>query len=823
MKVITSFTASRASLALLVALSAALGAACPAAPATEALAPPPVAVQAPAAEAFEALRQRWLLQLVGPASLDRRDAGVAARLRSQSDAALRALRQMRREPDAQALWDDLGGFKNPDTLAASALVTSHALRLLTMARAYGTPGSPAYRDARLAEGIAAGLDWLLREQYTAGRPEWGNWWHWQIGTPLRLLDLLTLAGDAVPAPLRQRCLAAIRWYVPDPRTKTRADGTRVHETGANLLDKALVAILGGMLGQDGARVASGRDAIGGTLDYVTADDGFYRDGSFIQHHYFAYAGSYGVVALEDYARLLYLLQGSAWPVTDARVANVYAFARQSFVPLLVDATMPDAFRGRKLSQPSHTDRSAGRAVIAALALLAEQAPPADAAALRAAIKGWLGQDRQLLALLSGEGGDASLPLHELSLLKAIAADASIPPVVQAPGARIYPAMDRAVLRGRGFAAVLSLTSPRTGAFEMGNGENLKGWWTGMGRLALYDADQAQFADSYWPTVDIRRLPGTTTDRSGAGRPQDWKQYANPEAWVGGVALGRYAALGMAFSMREVTGSTLQGRKAWFLLGDRILALGSGITPTGGGAETIVENRRLSDASGARLLVDGQELPNGQRSGARWAHLQDDRAGSRIGYVFPLGTDLVSERSERHGAWRDLHQYASSQDLKNSFQVLSIPHGRPTYAYLLLPGADEAETRAAAAEPGLRIEANDEHAAAVQVPDAGVYAANLWQAGTATRDGKPYVSSSAPVALLVQRSGERMTLTVAEPTQRQAGLVVTFEHPVASVGQLSAGVTVLATAPKLRLRVDTAGAAGSSFTAEFRLPAARPQP
>ncbi|MBV8035139.1 polysaccharide lyase 8 family protein [Roseateles sp.] len=820
MKAISSLAASRALLALLAALTAA----CPAAQLTTAEASTTqVAARAATAEAFNALRQRWLQKLVGPASLDRREPQVASRLRSQSDAALRALQQMHREPGAKALWDDIGDFKNPDTLAASALVTSNAVRLLAMAQAYGTPGSPTYRDVRLAAGISAGLDWLVREQYTAGRREWGNWWHWQIGTPLHLLDLLTLAGDAVPADLRQRCLDAINWYVPDPRTKTRADGTLVHETGANLLDKSLVAILSGMLGQDGARIASGRDAISGSLDYVTTDDGFYRDGSFIQHHYFAYAGSYGVVALEDYARLLYLLHGSFWPVTDPRVANVYAFARESFAPLLIDAAMPDAFRGRKLSQPSHTDRSAGRAVIGALASLAEQAPPADAAALRSAIKGWMAQDRNLVASLSGEGGGANVPLHELSLLKAIAADSSVQPVMEAPGARIYPAMDRAVLRGSGFAAVLSLTSPRTGAFEMGNGENLKGWWTGMGRLALYDADVAQFADSYWPTVDILRLPGTTTDRSGAGRPEAWRQYANPEAWVGGVALGRWAALGMAFSMREVTGSPLRGRKAWFLLGDRILALGSGIAPGAVAAETIVENRRLSDASGARLLVDGQDLPNGRRSDVHWAHLQDDKAGSSIGYVFPLGTDLVTERSERHGTWHDLHAYASKQDLKGSYQVLAIPHGSPAYAYLLLPRAGEAETRAAAAEPGLRIEANDEQAAVVQVPSAGVYAANLWTAGSAAKDGKPYVSSSKPVALLIQRSGDRMKVVVAEPTQREAALELTLEQPVISVGQMDAGVTVLATAPKLRLRVNTAGAAGASFAAEFILPAAMSKP
>lgn len=771
---------------------------------------------APSTDAFDALRLRWLQKLTGPAAMNRQDPAVVRQLQAQADAAWRVLEQMHAEPGAKLLWDDIGDFGNPNTLAASALITSNATRLLTMAQAYGTPGSPAYRDARLGAGLVAGLDWLVREHYTAGRREIGNWWHWQIGTPQRLLDVLTLADDVVPADLRRRCLAAIDWYVPDPRTKTLPGGKVIHETGANLLDKSLVAILSGMLGKDGARVVAGRDAIGGSLDYVTEGDGFYRDGSFIQHSYFAYTGNYGVVALGDYARLLYLMSGSAWPITDARVANVYAFARESFVPLLVDAAMPDAFRGRKLSQPDHTDRRTGRSVMGALALLAEQAPPADAAALRGAIKGWMAQDRDTDA----EGG-AGLPLLEQGLLKAIAADASLRPIVEAPGARIYPSMDRAVLRGTRFAAVLSLTSPRTGAFEMGNGENLKGWWTGMGRLALYDADRSQFADAYWPTVDMLRLPGTTTDRSSGGRPEAWKQYANTEPWVGGVALGRYAALGMAFSMRGVTGSPLKGRKAWFLLGDRILALGSGIAQGQGPTETIVENRRLSDPGGARLLVDGKPLPNGNQSGVRWAHLQDDKAGSSIGYVFPLGADLVTERSERHGAWHDLHEYASKQDLESSYQVVSIPHGSPSYAYLLLPQASEAETRAAAAEPGLRIEANDEQAAAVYLPGQGFYAANLWKAGSAAKDGKTYVRSSAPVALVIERSADRLTLAVAEPTQKESALDLTIEQPVAAVGRLSPGVTVLETAPKLRLRVDTAGAAGRRFTAEFTLPASKP--
>lgn len=149
-------------------------------------------------------------------------------------------------------------------------------------------------------------------------------------------------------------------------------------------------------------------------------------------------------------------------------------------------------------------------------------------------------------------------------------------------------------------------------------------------------------------------------------------------------------------------------------------------------------------------------------------------------------------------------------------MVSIPHGSPHYAYLLLPNASAAATRAAAANPGVRIEANDATAAAVHAPRQGVYAANLWQAGSAPRDGRPYVSSSAPAAVVAVRSGKHLRLVIAEPTQRAAALEVALAQPVAAVGKLAPGVTVLQQAPQLRLRIDTAGAAGAGFEAEFTL-------
>jgi hyaluronate lyase len=772
-----------------------------------------------AQDRFDALRARWQEQLGGAQSLNRADPDVAAQLQARARTARRWLEQM--HADGSRLWDDAAAFDDPKGLQASAAVTSNALRLQQMALAYGTPGTSSYHDAALGKATLAGLDWLVSHHYRAGKPAMGNWWDWQIGTPQRLLDVLSLMYAETPPDLRARVLAAVNWYVPDARYRTRDDGTldaRNAETGANLLDKALVNILSGMLGRDAARVTLGRDAIGGTLDFVQQGDGFYRDGSFVQHSYVPYTGSYGAVALADYARLLHLLSQSAWPITDARLAHVFLWARDSYLPWFIDGAMPDALRGRKIATPSHTEHSVGRSMAANLSVLAESAPATDAALLRAAIRGWRARDRSFArGYLGAPGGDemSGLSLYELGVLKAIAADAAIPAAPEPAGARLFASMDRAILRGAGFAAVLSMASPRISAFESGNGENLQPWWTGMGMLSLYTADQLQFGGDFWATVDVRRLPGTTTDHSGSGRPQAWKLYPNTETWVGGATQGNYAALGMAFSMREVTGSALQGKKSWFMLGDRILALGAGIS--GAAAETMVENRKLSDAQ-ARFVVDGELLATGRKAGARWAYLRDGRAGSGMGYVFPQGADVQAGRAERSGAWRALNDQQSDTTVRQTFQTLSLPHDAGgSYAYLLLPAASEAETAAAAGDAALCIEANDGAVAAVSDARANVYAANLWQAGSAPRAGHTYVSASGPAAVLLAEQNGRLRLSLADPTQGQATLELTVARPVAGVITLGPGMTLLASAPHLRLRIETAGAAGSSFHAEFSLP------
>jgi hyaluronate lyase len=163
--------------------------------------------------------------------------------------------------------------------------------------------------------------------------------------------------------------------------------------------------------------------------------------------------------------------------------------------------------------------------------------------------------------------------------------------------------------------------------------------------------------------------------------------------------------------------------------------------------------------------------------ARWAHLRDERVGSSIGYVFPKGRISLAS-AERSGNWRALNDQQSDKEVRATFQMVSIPNGASrSYAYLLLPAASKVGHRKGRARSGVRVESNDAHAAAVLDKRANVYAANLWQAGSAPRDGKPFVSASGPAAVVVEQNGARLQLSVADPTQQQAALELTVARPV----------------------------------------------
>ncbi|MFG2096448.1 polysaccharide lyase 8 family protein [Streptomyces sp. NPDC048612] len=773
---------------------------------------------AAAADEFTALRRRWCDLTLGT-GFDPAAPPYAAAL--QETGALATTFQAGMRPTAGSLWPDCR-YDPP-----SGITRSYG-RLQTMAQAYAQPGTGRTGDPALAEALVTGLGHLDATVYHPATTRYGNWWEWQIGSPRLLLDTVALLDERLPGGLgdaqRERCLAAVDHFVPDSML---GDYTGT-STGANRVDLCRVVALRGVLGRAPDKIALARDALSPVFPYVTEGDGLYADGSFIQHTWVAYSGTYGYVLLDGLGRLFSLLAGSTWQITDPARQIIHDSVERAYAPLLHNGLMMDSVNGRAVSRGYlrsderhvlRSDHYHGHALIAAVALLSRSASGAERDRWHAMIKGWIARDRTLPVLT-----DRQYAVADLARLAAIAGSAA-PTAPEPVGHRLFPAMDRAVHRRPGWAAGLAMASHRIAYYENGNGENPRGWHTGAGMLSWWGADFGgdQYTDAFWPTVDPYRLPGTTvsTKRLADNEGGGWGEPRPAVRWVGGTTDGTFAAIGQ--HLRGL-GSTLTARKSWFALADCVVCLGAGITARDGvPAETVVDNRCLGESGTARLTVDGVPQPGTLGTAtafrrAHWAHL-----AGHGGYVFPGGAPLTALREARTGSWHDINSGSSPQPFTRRYLTLWHDHGTdPTdagYAYLLMPGATPRALAARAADRHwLTVLANDAGAQAIAVDPLGVTAANFWRAGAAgplTADG--------PASVLVRERrrgrtagrGHTARLCLAAPERTGETLEITWSRPVGAVLARDPAIEVLATGRALRLRL-TPGTGCATHTCTVRL-------
>ncbi|MEV7017490.1 polysaccharide lyase 8 family protein [Streptomyces sp. NPDC093991] len=742
----------------------------------------------PTGDPYDTLRRRWAGLALG-AGYDPAAEPYASRLAETGERA-RAFRAAT-DPAPGRLWPDLP-FDPPSG------VTATCARLWTMTRAWAQPGTGLTGDPGLAEDVLRGLDHLTATVWRPGVTPYGNWWEWRIGTPRLLTDLLAVLHERAGPGRTAAVCAAVDHFVPGSALTAYTGGS----TGANRVDLCRVVALRGVLGRDPERIALARDALSPVFRHVTEGDGLYADGSFVQHARVAYSGTYGQVLLDGLGRLFALLAGSPWEITDPARRHVLDSVEHAFAPLIHDGLVMDAVNGRAVSRGRLTgddehvmrsDHYHGGLLTASVALLAEGADRARRERWHALVKGWIARDT-VCDLLTAPQFDVA----DLARLRAIAEGPTAP--APAPvGHRLFAAMDRAVHRRPRFTACVAMASDRIAHYECGNGENPRGWHTGAGMVSWWAAGHGdQYTDWFWPTVDPYRLPGTTvsTKRLPDGAGGEWGEPVPDVRWVGGATDGTYAVVGQHL---KGLGSTLEARKAWFFLADAVVCLGAGITGADGvPVETVVDNRNLGEAGTAVLT-----------RGPGWAHLE-----GHGGWIV-LDGELHTLREDRTGAWSDINADGLPERRTRRWQTLWLDHGTDPagtrYAYVLLPGAARGEVaRRASGRGWLRVLANDASRQAVDVPAPGLTAAAFWRPGSAGG-----LTVSRPAAVLLRRRGRTARLCVSDPTRTGEPVEIEWDHPVREVVDAPDTVEILATGPRLRLRV-TPGEACATHMCEATL-------
>jgi hyaluronate lyase len=789
---------------------------------------------------FDLLREKWFYQIVGGDDFDVSDVDVKAYIEdvvnAKADETYTGFVKADFAGDVDQrpyIWSDLpmvAQIANDRT--ASSQITLTYDRLKTLALAYNTKGSKYYHDEELKTDIVQALDWMyyhgrryhenpyigiLAKPQNATTP-YGNWYDWEIGTPLRYLDTIILMYDVLTPVQIQDFMKPLDRFSPNVG----------NNTGANRVWKASIVAESGIIQKRASKLEHAKGAMVEAFTLVKSGDGFYSDGSFVQHSYYPYTGGYGKALLVTIAPLMAILHGSTWELSyeDHLEQKFYDMVFEAYEPLIYNGVMMDMVRNREISRAGGQDHITGRQVIRALITLSGVLPAGQKERALSMLKYFIENDteKQIYNDPIGWFLEYYVALPHILEAKNILADDSIVSRGELIKHKRYPSMDRVVHLRPGFAFGAAMHSDRVRTYEVVNQEGYNMWHTADGMTYLYNADVKRYGDDFWGTVDHNRLAGTTVVQK--TKANNYRSAtANPNTWVGGTDMsGLYGVSGMQLS------NEVNSKKSWFMFDDEIVALGSGITSTSGHpVETIIENVKLKDDASNSIVMNGTAIPSALgaakvHENVSWMHLEGNVPGSDAGYYFPSGTSITGKKETRTQSWLLMNTYEKFQDPNprtKSFATFWLDHGinpvKDKYDYVLLPGKSATETEAYSANPDITIVENSENAHSVQENNLGLFAANFWNDGE-YQVGKVKVNKKASV--MIREDDETIDISVSDPTQKNTGsVIVDVGSPAGKVLSKDAGITVLQSFPTLKIEVDVNGKAGQSLHMKIARPVA----
>ncbi|MEU8222215.1 polysaccharide lyase family 8 super-sandwich domain-containing protein [Kribbella sp. NPDC048915] len=729
--------------------------------------------------------------------------------------------------------------------------------LYEIALAYRRPGpaSDLQGNAELRQRILDGLAWLHDNYYgDQSKGYYGNWFTWEIG--ISTFVSKTLALIDAPQDLITRYVASMDAYLRNGKDGDVDLDSRFH-TGANLVDITANRILQGALLNDDARVRKALQdqfTVFATVDPYNLQhgvtDGYYADGSFLQHASVAYTGSYGKGLLSRVVQTIKVLDGTEYASSDDLVGVVQGWVEHGFAPLIFEGWMMEIVKGRAVSRTA-TGYADVAVIVEAIVDLADYATGDDAARLKSFAK--------FTARASINPNSFVSPVS-IGRYADIVSDPSIAPADLNPAASTtaFNAMDRTVHRRPGYAFALARSSARISKYEYMNNENLLPWFQGDGAHYLYLAGQDQtqaFGVDYFTTVSPYALAGVTAPvetRKSIPELYGAAYYENPghplnftsssesqntyvyfptgtNVHSGGATLDAYGAVGwvqsddFAYASRAILPNDFvvyknaSATKSWFLLDDEIVVLAAGVGDETRAVTTTLDTRIA--APSAAVTVTGAQHNGRPWTGTgtvtpRWLRYTDGSAS--IGYHFlqpaAVSVDLQTVTRSRRVI------RVSNPDTQVTKQVFAVTAAQPadsrrSLAYALVPNATESAMKSYQ-HGRVALLSNSTRMQAVQHLGLGLTAANSFGPGT---HHLPGLTVDGPASLLLRRKGATVQVAVSDPTTQRDSITVNLRAQYLKAAAPVDGVQVTRTVTGTKVTFRTRHLYGASLAVKL-LPA-----
>ncbi|MFB2421102.1 hyaluronate lyase HysA, partial [Staphylococcus aureus] len=407
-------------------------------------------------------------------------------------------------------------------------------------------------------------------------------------------------------------------------------------------------------------------------------NGFYKDGSYIDHQDVPYTGAYGVVLLEGISQMMPMIKETPFNDKTQNDTTLKSWIDDGFMPLIYKGEMMDLSRGRAISRENETSHSASATVMKSLLRLSDAMDDSTKAKYKKIVKSSVESDS------SYKQNDYLNSYSDIDKMKSLMTDNSISKNGLTQQLKIYNDMDRVTYHNKDldFAFGLSMTSKNVARYESINGENLKGWHTGAGMSYLYNSDVKHYRDNFWVTADMKRLSGTTTLDNEILKDTDDKK--SSKTFVGGTKVDdQHASIGMDFENQD---KTLTAKKSYFILNDKIVFLGTGIKSTDSSKNpvTTIENRK---ANGYTLYTDDKQTTNSDNQENNSVFLESTDTKKNIGYHF-LNKPKITVKKESHtGKWKEINKSQKDTQKTDEYYEVTQKHSNSDnkYGYVLYPG------------------------------------------------------------------------------------------------------------------------------------------
>lgn len=643
--------------------------------------------------------------------------------------------------------------------------------ILDISISFSQNNSQFYHNKNIKNEIFNALNTLEKVYNDTTVPK-GNWWYWEIGIPLSINSIFTLMYDYTDKSQLKRYMAAEKYF-----------NDRIKLTGANRIWESVIFAVRGILLSDNDSIKNAISGIQDVMVITDSGDGFYKDGSFIQHDNIPYNCGYGRSLIQELAPMLYIFKDTEFENKNTDIINTWI--EKSYLPFIYNGRAMDMVRGREISRYYEQSDLACTHILSAMLILSEMPEFNE---LKGTIK---------TQITDNFFEYASVFTAELA--EHLQEDNNIKPKEIKPYFMAFNSMDRVVKHGNGYTIGLAMHSERTAAYESINDENQNAHHTSDGMMYIYKKNEPK-SDFFWQTIDLQRLPGTTVLRGSTVKPN-----INAAGdFTGGCGIGENGVCTMKLISNE---NSLKANKSWFFFDKEVVCLGSCInSEEESEVETIIENRLVTDNS--RFTVHGNEESEGYI--IKGAYLDGSHD---VGYCFPEEQEVNIFREIRSGDWNNMSIKSDGKSYKGRYLTMWIKHGRKvkdaSYEYIVIPKCHEEEINDYYRKSGIRIIENSDSIQCVK--KNGTTGVVFLKDKTHSAGG---ISCDRRCIVMTTQTCGTLELSISDITQKQDKIYIELDYSAQEIISKSERINIIQLVPYVCMEIDTCAARGEEQHIKF---------